>query len=496
VATYNTWLFEPQAEYNRQWKSHHFKLLIGSTFQKNNSGSTNATGSNFANDALIGDLSAAATQTISTTSTQYAYASAFGRITYDYKQKFLANISFRRDGSSRFGPGRRFGNFGAAGLGWIFSKERFVEESMPFLSFGKLRTSYGITGNDQIGDYGYLSTYSASSSFGGGYNGPGLTPNGLANPNYGWERNRKFEAGLELGFLKDRILFTGSYFRNRSGNQLVYYNVSIQSGFSGYQANFPATVQNEGMEITLTTQNIHTADFTWKTTLNLTKSANRLIAFPGIGNSSYYQTYFVGKSLGVRQAYNMTGLSAKGIPFFTDLNQDGTINSLDRKIVGNNDPFFGGLTNELSYKNVSFSFFINYNRNSNFNNVITASRVGALGTNATPYILNRWQKPGDEKMTDIPRFTTRSTTYNARFLSQSDVFWRTDNIFRLSNISLTWNLPNGLLQKVKMVHAQLYLHAQNVWVGDKLRKYRLDPQTGNAAMPPLRTITAGLNCTF
>lgn len=496
AATGNSWIVEPQAEYSRQFGAHHIKVLAGATFQRNRTQSNNAMGWGFSNDALIGDIGAAENKNIGGSSVEYSYASVFGRVTYDYQQKYLANISFRRDGSSRFGPGNRWGEFGAAGIGWIFSREQAIRDALRFLSYGKIRASYGITGNDQIGDYGYISTYLAASYPPYAYNGASLIPSNLANPAYGWEKNHKFEGGLELGFLKDRILVTGSYFRNRSGNQLVFYTISPQSGFGGYQANFPATVQNQGYELTLSTQNIVTADFSWKTSINLTKSANRLVSFPGIENSSYYNQYFEGQSLGVRQAYIVTGLSNKGVPVFVDKNQDGFINQQDRRIIGNNDPLFGGMSNEFSYKGISLSFFVTYDRNSNFNNVITAGRVGNQGRNLSPYFLSRWRQPGDEAHTIIPKFTTRSATYNSRNFSTADILWRTDHIFRLNNIALSYSLPTQALRKVKITAADVYVHAQNIWVSDKLGKYRLDPLTGNTAMPPLFALTAGINCTF
>ncbi len=127
----------------------------------------------------------------------YRYAAVFGRLNYDWKGKYILNITGRRDGSSRFGINNKFSNFGAVGAAWIFSDEPFLDD-IEIISYGKLRSSYGITGNDQIVDYGYLDSYSNTSFK---YNNvPGLIPNKIANPNYSWETNKKFEAALELGF--------------------------------------------------------------------------------------------------------------------------------------------------------------------------------------------------------------------------------------------------------------------------------------------------------
>jgi len=498
LGNYNnyTWILEPQAAYTKAWGVHHLKALLGGTFQKSSSHIYNATGQDFASDALIGDIASAGTTTISDRTSTYAYASLFGRLTYDYREQYLANISFRRDGSSKFGPGKRFGNFGAMGLGWIFTQQPAVKASLPWLSFGKLRGSYGVSGNDQIDDYGYLSVYSSSSTGPLSYDGPSLLPSRLANPDYSWEETWKFDAALELGFIHNRLLLTVDYFQNRSSNQLVSYALSPQSGFSSYQANLPATIQNRGLEIELTSQNIDRPTFSWKTSLSLSKSKNVLLKFKDIENTSYYSMYEVGRSLGLRMAYVYQGLDDKGVPVLEDLNEDGTINSLDRKFIGDSDPFFGGMSNDIRIKDFSLSFFIAYTRVSNFNNIIPASRLGVMGSNNPAFFLDRWQKPGDEHGTDIPAFTTKSSTYNARFFSQSDIWWESNNIFRLSNVSLSYELPPAALSFLKISSAKVYINGQNLLVTDPHKSYRLDPLTGNTALPPLRTFVLGLNCSF
>src|SRR5690606_1578194 len=147
----------------------------------------------------------------------YKYQAFFGRLNFSWKDKYILNLTGRRDGSSRFGTGNRFANFGAVGLAWVFSEDNWVKNSLPFISFGKLRTSYGSTGNDQIGDYQYLNTYSVTGNI---YeNGTGLQPSRLFNPEFSWERNRKVEAAIEISFWEDRFFLGTSYYHNRSSNQ-------------------------------------------------------------------------------------------------------------------------------------------------------------------------------------------------------------------------------------------------------------------------------------
>ncbi len=169
---------------------------------------------------------------------QYRYHAVFGRINYNWKDKYIFNLTGRRDGSSRFGPGKRFSNFGAVGVAWIFSEENFFEKHLSFLSYGKLRVSYGVTGNDQIGDYEFLDTFSLTSY---PYQGNiGLYPTRLFNPDFAWERNRKLEGALDLGFMQDRIFLRAGYYRNRSDNQLISLPLPPSIGFASIRSNLPA----------------------------------------------------------------------------------------------------------------------------------------------------------------------------------------------------------------------------------------------------------------
>src|SRR5690606_10326505 len=142
---------------------------------------------------------------------------------------YILNLTGRRDGSSRFGPGRQFGNFGAVGVAWLFSEEPFLKNSS-FISFGKLRGSYGTTGSDNIGDYQFMGTYTVT---GDDYNGVStLAPSGIANPLFGWEVNKKLEVGLELCLFKNRVSLNTSWYRNRSSNQLIGLPLAATTGFS------------------------------------------------------------------------------------------------------------------------------------------------------------------------------------------------------------------------------------------------------------------------
>src|SRR5690606_12184125 len=196
--------------------------------------------------------------------------------------------------------------FGAVGAAWIFSEEAGIKKGMPILSYGKLRGSYGTTGNDQIGDYRYLNSYSST---GMPYNGSiGLFPTALDNPNFGWEINRKAEMALELGILDNRILGTFNYYRNRSSNQLVEIPLPGTTGYTGILGNLGALVENRGWEFTLNTINVDSGKWKWSSAFNLTIPKNELLEFPNLENSTYANTYVIGEPITIRKVLHFTGV--------------------------------------------------------------------------------------------------------------------------------------------------------------------------------------------
>ncbi|MEI9912242.1 MAG: TonB-dependent receptor [Bacteroidota bacterium] len=259
------WIVEPQAEYTCTILMENYKRCWVLRFRSAITAAPSMQGSGYTSDLLLSSLSAAGSVTASNSLELYHYNAFFGRINYNWGERYLFNLSARRDGSSRFGPGRRFANFGAIGAAWIFTSERWLH--IPFISFGKLRGSYGITGNDQVGDYKYLDLWSSTA---GPYQGiPGLRPSALFNPDFNWEKNKKFEAAVEHGFLNDKIALSASWYRHRSSNQLVSYLLPNQTGFASVTENLPALVQNTGWEIVLQSSLIAGKKFSWRSSLIL-----------------------------------------------------------------------------------------------------------------------------------------------------------------------------------------------------------------------------------
>jgi len=485
-----SYIVEPQADYNKRIAKGDLQVLIGGTWQQSIRQGQSVRAYGFSSDALLGDQQAASLITPNPSMySRYRYTSVFGRINYNWDEKYLLNATFRRDGSTRFGPGNRFGSFGAVGLGWIFSKESFIEQ-LHFLSFGKLRASMGVAGNDNIGDYQYLDSWSSNPY---PYDGvPGLSPSRLPNPLYRWEENHKKEVGLELGFFKDRVLFNTSYYHNISDNQLVNYQLSPQVGFPSITANLPAKVLNSGWEFEVNTTNIQHKDFSWRTSANVTINRNKLKSFPDIEASAYKDQYVVGEPLSIVKGYQFQGIDPQTghAVFFTHGDAaDVPTEFVDYVILGKQMPdFYGGLQNSFSYKGLTLDFLLQFVKQEG-PTIDYGYGTAAIGTpvNQDRRALDRWKKPGD--VTSVPGATTADGTANYRAYSLSSANWGDASYIRLKNVSLRYDLSK-YTKRWKITNVNIYAMAQNLFT---ITSYDgLDPETQGMVMPPLKTYTIGL----
>lgn len=495
----NSWIIEPQLNYVKKISQGKLDILIGATLQEKSYNGIETDASLFSNDLLLNNPAAAGQVTAQASQTLYHYEAVFGRIGYNLKDKYLLNATFRRDGSSRFGPGRQFANFGAIGAGWIFSDESFFKEKLHFLSFGKLRTSYGITGNDQIGDYTFRNLWTNN---GNTYQGmPTLVPAKLYNSDLAWENNKKLEAAIELGIFKNKLFLSTSYYRNRSDNQLINYPLPTQTGSQNVVANLPALVQNSGLELVVTSKNITSAKFRWTTSLNLTIPHNKLISFPGLASTSYNGLYVVGKPLSVINSYKYLGVDpSSGIYTFADLNKDGDFTPADYQVSGNLAPrFYGGLINSVSYHNFQLEFLFEFKKQTGKNYLYQFfNNFPGFISNQPEIVLNRWQKPGD--IAEVQQFIGSFTNFPAIIASNvllpnSDAVYSDASFIRLKNISLAYNIPGDILRRMKISGIKAYINAQNLLT---ITKYKgLDPETQNMyVLPPMKTIAAGIQLTF
>lgn len=506
----SNYIIEPTVDYTLNIGNNKLVALAGGSWQENTSNSATINATNFSNEALMKSLSAAGTVTASFVNiVAYKYAALFSRLTYSWKEKYIFNSTFRRDGSSRFGPNNRFGNFGSVSGTWIFSEESFLAEKLSFLSFGKLRSAYGVTGNDQISNYIYLPVYSASAAY---LNLPTMYPATLPNASIQWETTRKVEVALDLGFLKDRILFTANYYRNRSSNLITYNRVPTQSGYNAQQVNLPALVQNSGLELELNSVNVKTSNFEWKTGLNITFPKNKLVDFPGLANTFSATSYIIGQPINFSRMYNFTGVNpATGVAGYEDVNKDGSVTfANDRVLAPVGKLYYGGMSNSIRYKNWDLDLFVQFNHRNGTTNIFS-SPVGSL-RNQNTSVLERWRKAGD--VTTIPGAST-TTAQAAGSIGQSwsnytssSAVWGNASYLKLRSASLSYTLPAQIGKIARMSNCRVFVQGQNLFTMAKNRNI-LDTETQvqggpsglgtgtlGQLMPPLRTIVFGLNCSF
>jgi TonB-linked SusC/RagA family outer membrane protein len=491
----DSWIIEPQLTYTRNTKIGAIDALIGSTFQQSKTDIYQQTGSGYTNDAQLGNILAASTVVINNNiKTQYRYDAVFARLNYRYNDKYIINLTTRRDGSSRFGNANKLHTFYALGSAWLFGSEDLIARNLPWLSFGKLRVNYGTTGNDQISDYTYLSlldNYRTDIPY---QSGVSLYPTNLNNPYLQWEETRKLNLGINLGFLKNRIELDVNYFRNRSSNQLVSYLLPITTGFTGITQNFPATIQNKGLEVMLNINPVKSKNFNWQSSLNFTTSKNKLVAFPGLETSSYAQAYVIGEPINVIKAFRFAGVNpTTGLYEFINSKGEKTSDpsfSKDRSVLIDPNPkWYGGISNSFQYKNFQLDFLVQVVNQKAKNNRFGIVPGLAL-FNQPVEVLDRWKKPGD--ISNVQKFSTSFDIYTPWSNAiVSDAGYSNGSYMRLKNASLSYNLPTTLLSKVHISNARFYIQGQNLltitdFVGS-------DPESkGISYLPPLRMFTVGI----
>ncbi|MCJ8208864.1 SusC/RagA family TonB-linked outer membrane protein [Mucilaginibacter sp. RS28] len=502
--TTSNYIIEPQIRYQHKIAKGDLTALVGSTFQRTLTDGISLRGTGFSTDALLGSFyNAASVINYGSSNSDYKYTALFGRLNYTWENKYLIDGTFRRDGSSRFGANNRFGNFWAVGAGWVFTEESFMKD-IPALSFGKIRGSYGLTGNDQISNYQYDAYYSTSGTA-NSYQGQAiLYPSNVPNPNLHWETNKKLDIAIELGFLKDRIYVKADYFRNRSSDQLLPVSLPTQAGMSSYTDNFPAVVQNYGYEFELNTTNVKLKDFRWSTAFNLTIQRNAIISIQN--PSKLFYTYIIGQPVNGIMLYHFTGIDpATGIPTYQDMNGDGSISyANDRAPAPLGHPYYGGITNSFTYKTLTLDVSFLFNHRMGYINNTSSYPFGSTMSNQNISALQRWKAPGDISM--YPGATTIGS--NPYYLyNSSDANWGDASFIKLKTVSLNYALPQPLVRKIGFRNASVFARGENLYTWAK-QKYTYDPETtvsGAApgvgtgqfiAMPQLRTIVLGLNCTF
>ncbi|MBG6063156.1 TonB-linked SusC/RagA family outer membrane protein [Flavobacterium sp. CG_9.1] len=489
-----SWIIEPQISWTKEFGKGKTEVLLGSTFQQQKTLQLVQEANGFSSNSLLYNLSSAFNvYDLLHEESVYKYQAFFGRVNFSWVNQYILNFTARRDGSSRFGAQKQFSTFGAIGSAWLFSNANFIKDNLPFLSFGKLRASYGTTGNDQIGDYQFLDAYGSSGNNYGGV--VGLEPTRLFNPNFGWETNKKLEFALETGFIQDRIFLTAGWYNNQSSNQLVGIPLPATTGFNSLQANLDATVQNRGIELTLRTINFQKQSFNWTSSFNLTISRNKLLSFPNLKGSTYENQFVIGQPLNIKKVYHYTGIDpATGIYQFEDFNNDGVLTAAEDKqsIRDLNPKYFGGFQNTITYKNWQLDFLFQGVKQLNYSGSYTTGIPGTM-TNQPATVVDRWQNSGDSAL-----YQQYTTGVNGAAVSAFYNFYSSDamivdaSYIRLKNLSLSYTVSQ---QWLKGINCRFVFQGQNLLT---ITSYRgADPESRfSSSLPPLKVFTTGIQLTF
>lgn len=505
------WIIEPKLDYKVNVLGGEFSALVGASLQKTTTKTAGTYGLGYDNDDFIESVTMAPIILNYDNKGYYKYAGVFGRLSYNLQNKYVINLNGRRDGSSRFGPGNQFGNFGSLGLAWILSQENWMKSWLPSqISFLKLRSSYGITGSDAIGDYQYLTQWAKNPGYAKtlpDYNGVAPLVSLLAvNQNYRWQVTKKLEFGLNLGLLEDRINVEASIYRDRCGNQLTNYPTPVYTGFSTVTANWPAMVENKGLEISADAKLIRNDKMNWSVNFNIGRNSNILASYPGIELSPYANLYKVGYSVNAEYLLHYTGVDpATGKYTFEDYNRDGNIGlsntgpkgtgSDDRYVVIDLSPkFSGGFGSSFSYKNFNISCFFDFTKQMGYNPYFNSSNLlGGFGNQPAEIFGNYWKAPGDHAL--FPKPTTQAGDVSYSNFSVSDGLYRDASFLRLNNLSVGYQFDEKIAKKIGAKSMNIHMQAQNIFVLSKSKG--LDPNIVDfSSLPPARTVICGISVNF
>jgi len=488
-----SYILEPQVVGDYSLNNHRVELLVGATLQQSETRSGTIQGYGFESNALIRNIAAAKTKVIGDqVNNQYNYTAVFARLNYQYLKRYILNITGRRDGSSRFGPSNRFGNFGAVGAAWVLSEEPWMKR-ISWLSFAKLRGSIGTSGNDRIGDYQYLDTYTVSTNI---YNNiTGLNPSRLYNPNFSWEKTLKKEVAAEFSMFRNRWSLSAAYYENTSSNQLVGIPLPATTGFPSIQSNLPAKVRNTGWELDTSVQVLKNSKLRYDTSLNITIPDSRLMEFPNLEGSTYANQYVIGYPTSLVKVYQYEGINPQtGLYQFKDYNGDGKISSPDdNKVIERiGIRFFGGWSNTLSYGpwSASFLWYFVKQRNWNYNKQMV---IPGSMNNQPVEVLDVWS-PDNTDGSYMPYSSgSVAAKTSAHSLFQNSTAAIGDASFiRLKNVQLNYRIP---VREFGIKEAMIYVQGQNLLTITKY--FGLDPEfVLNGFLPPLKTYSVGFQITF
>ncbi len=508
--TRNYYTTDNTLTYKKDINDHHITALVGWVTQNFKWENSSIQRTGYSGSSVTTTNAGSVITSASNDKSEKSTTAFISRINYDYADKYLLTANFRNDGSSSFGPNKRFGKFPSISVGWRISNESFFE-NVNAIDDLKIRAGWGVSGND-LRPYAYLGEVSPGANY--PINGvilPGNYPSSIQNNDLKWETTEQTNVGLDISFANSRIdISADAYIKNTSG-VLLDVPLPRSTGFNSGTQN-AGKIQNKGIELQITTHNVHTDNVQWTTDFNITFNRNKVIYIlgtqltagdiPSRGQVSYS---IEDKPLGLFYGYVSGGVDPQTGDIYY-LSQEGnstfTPTADDIRIIGNPNPdFIYGMTNSISYKNLSLNIFL---QGSQGNDVFNATRVETEGMsdpkNQSAVVVNRWRNPGD--VTDIPKSSWASTN-NSRISTR---FVENGSYLRVKALTLSYNLPSTLLSKVKIKNLKIYATGENLFTFTKYSGFDpevtaifngiMAPGVDFGTYPQVRNLIFGLNLTF
>ncbi len=503
---------ENTMNYKKKMGSHRMSAIVGQSLQTDLSARINLNGQGYIDSQITPIQSASKYTAISRTESERVMLSFFGRVNYDYKSRYLASFTLRRDGSSRFGSDNRFGNFPSASIGWRFSDEPFMQFAKSVLHDGKIRASFGVTGNQSISNYAWRGSYEAASSR---YDGNVIIHHSdLTNTELGWETTTQYNIGLDLNFFDNRLVFTTDAYLKQSEDLLFNFPVSYYTGFSSIATNF-GSVENKGIEFLVETVN-YNKRFKWRTNFNLSFNRNEITKLPNeediiVGNFSLGR---IGEPMGVFYAHRALGVYSRdednvyiapdgtegqyrkgastgevfkgGDMIWDDIDKNGIIDDNDRMIIGDPNPkFIGGMGNNFSYRGFSLNVLFQWSYGNQVMNELRRLRnqmqfTGNLGQDA----LQRWRQQGDVTHFPMVRYGDSMENFRASTFNLED-----GSFLRLKEVVFGYNLPSGYFKNSFVRGVNLQVSGSNLLTWSKYSGY--DPEVNSSTNPFIQGVDSG-----
>ena len=494
------WTWTNTLNYIHAFEDHHVNVLLGQEAQHTTLEGSYLSGSNYPGDMVTTVENAAKPGDAATYISENAMLSYFANAEYDYKDKYYASASFRRDGSSRFGADRKWANFWSAGAKYRFATEEFMDFSSDWLTNGTIRASYGTTGNSELSNW-----YQALGLYGLGYNyrnEPGMIPTQVENKDLAWEKTKKFNVGAELGFF-NKVSVDFDYYINTTTDMLFEVPLSFTTGFSSIMQNV-GEMQNKGIELVVNYNPITTKNFRWDVTLNLTHNKNEIVA---LSTDNPIENPYTIREAGhpynqfkMKEYAGVDPATGEQLYYLNETGDETTTsyNDAAKRYLGTADPdVYGGLSNNFRLYDFDFSFQLFYSLGGKVYN--SAARYDenthSLFANTTEYIYeNFWREPGD--ITDVP------APQHGLNHSHSSRYLMDGSYLKLKTMQLGYTLPKGLLSQTPLTNVRVYVSGDNLYTWALGSDFRgLNPETSSTGIiwwnyPPARKVMFGLNVSF